>query len=514
MAVTVFYANENMEDVGVLKGFKLDMTISMETGNNDYEVRTSIGGIEMYEGYYVYAEDSEYGGIVDAKRINTKTNTLYYSGRTWRGMLESKVIIPPSGQDYYTASGDLNVVIGQLVNDFGLGELFYADSTLSGETVTNYQFYRYTDVYSGIMRLLSDLGYKLAIRFDTNQFKCKLSAEPIVDYGDSQEITSDLYDFDISKVGGTVNHLIGLGSGELKNRLVLHRYADADGRISSTQTFFGKDEIVDIYEYALAEDTQELDEQMSKRFQSLIGSDDIRITLNDVEADVGDKLTVYEENTGIEAIQYIQNKIITIDDDTMNVQHSTKTVGYSGVHGELASNTLNTVYPVGAVMCMSTNTNPETLLGGTWELIDKQFASKTFSNTDVITKSSTLISDITAYAVRGATSITIRLSFYFLAAYNSQADVEFGTLNVAKLGFDSSTYQSYVAGIMNTNNPISSADVAVLTTTITNAGVWRYYCTTRTIPAEHTIYLQTTLEIPYVDRLDSACDKFYFRRTA
>ena len=46
MAVTVFYANNNMQDIGVLKGFKLDMTVSMETGDNDFEVRTSIGGIE------------------------------------------------------------------------------------------------------------------------------------------------------------------------------------------------------------------------------------------------------------------------------------------------------------------------------------------------------------------------------------------------------------------------------------------------------------------------------------
>lgn len=327
MAVTVFYANQNMEDVGVLKGFKLDMSISLDSGNNDYEVRTSIDGIEMDEGYYIYAENSEYGGIVDVKRINTKTGTLYYSGRTWRGMLESKIIVPPTGQDYYTASGDLNVVLDQLITDFGLDDLFYTDSTPTGEVVSGYQFYRYTDVYSGIVRLLSERGYKLAIRFNTNQFKCELSAEPVIDYGDSQEVTSDLYDFDISKISGTVNHLIGLGSGELQDRLVVHKYADADGNISDVQTLFGKDEIVDTYEYSMAETREELEEQMLKYFPKLIGSDIIKITLNDIDAYVGDKLTVYDEYTCIEAVQYIQNKVITVDDYDINVQYSAQVIG-------------------------------------------------------------------------------------------------------------------------------------------------------------------------------------------
>lgn len=336
MAVTVFYANNNMQDIGVLKGFKLDMTVSMETGNNDFEVRTSIGGIEMDEGYYIYAEGSEYGGVIDSKRINTKDKTLYYSGRTWRGMLESKIIQPPTGQDYYKASGDLNVVLDTLIDDFGLSDLFYADSVMTGVEVTDYQFYRYTDVYSGIIRLLSNLDYKLVIEFDTSELKCKIGAVPVIDYGENQEVTSDLYDFDIKKVGGTVNHLIGLGAGELKDRIVIHKYADANGTISDTQTLFGKDEVVAIYDYGNAEDTTELEEKTIEQLQSLIGSDNIQITLNEIDADVGDKLTAYEENTEIEAIQYVQSKVVTIDDETINVQHSAKTVQISE-HGEIRS---------------------------------------------------------------------------------------------------------------------------------------------------------------------------------
>ena len=335
MAV-VFYANSNKQDIGVLKSFTLDMQISMETGDNNFEVKTPIGGVQLDKGYYIYSEGSEYGGIVDKTRIDTKSKTMYYDGRTWRGMLESKIIVPPANQDYYTISGDLNDVIDSLVNDFGLDSLFYVTEASTGITVTNYQFYRYTDVYSGLMRLLSDKGYKLSIEFNTAQFKCKLSAVPIVDYGENQEVTSDLYDFDITQVYGTVNHLIALGQGELKDRTVVHLYADANGNISTTQTFTGTQEIVSVYDYSNAETTSELIKAATERFKELIGSDKIKITLNNLNADVGDKLTAYEQNTGIEAIQYIQNKVITVDDDTIKVQYSAKTtqVNNYGKSGE------------------------------------------------------------------------------------------------------------------------------------------------------------------------------------
>ena len=328
MAV-VYYANANKQDIGVLKSFSLDMQISMNKGDNDFEVKTPIDGTKLDKAYYVYSEDTEYGGIVDKIRIDTKGKTMYYGGRTWRGILESKVIVPPVNQDYYTVSGDLNAIIRTLISGFGLSDLFYGNTASAGTSVTNYQFYRYADVYSGLIRLLSDRGYKLSIEFDTTQFKCKLSAVPIVDYGENQEVTSDLYDFDITQVYGTVNHLIALGQGELKDRTVVHLYADANGNISTTQTFTGIQEIVEIYDYPNAEDATELNEEATKRFQELIGSDKIKITLNDINADVGDKLTAYEQYTGVEAIQYIQDKIITMNDDTMKVQYTANIVSTS-----------------------------------------------------------------------------------------------------------------------------------------------------------------------------------------
>ena len=55
----------------------------------------------------------------------------------------------------------------------------------------------------------------------------------------------------LDKMG--INHLICLGLGELKNRTVIHLYADANGVISRTQTQFGSDEVTNVYDYAGAE---------------------------------------------------------------------------------------------------------------------------------------------------------------------------------------------------------------------------------------------------------------------
>ena len=46
------------------------------------------------------AHDTEFGGIIGRKKINTIDSTISLFGRTWRGMLEKKIIRPPTGQDY------------------------------------------------------------------------------------------------------------------------------------------------------------------------------------------------------------------------------------------------------------------------------------------------------------------------------------------------------------------------------------------------------------------------------
>ena len=79
----------------------------------------------------------EIGGIIGEIYSDTEFDRICVQGRTWRGMLSDKVIIPPAGADYATASGTVNAVLKSLVEP-EFGGLFVVPVT-DGPTV-NWQF--------------------------------------------------------------------------------------------------------------------------------------------------------------------------------------------------------------------------------------------------------------------------------------------------------------------------------------------------------------------------------------
>ena len=200
----------------------------------------------------VYIPGTEYGGIYKRLESDTRSNAVAVGGYTWRGMLQNKVLCPPSGQAHATDSGELNQILARRVSEAFPG-LFIGSEESTGVTVS-YQYGRYVTLYDGLKEMLRSVGYRMRIQYDQEQCKVVVDAVPIVDYSAQIEYSSDMnanYSMVINKMG--VNHLICLGNGELQNRTVVHLYADANGVISQTQTQFGVDEVTDVYDYAGAE---------------------------------------------------------------------------------------------------------------------------------------------------------------------------------------------------------------------------------------------------------------------
>ena len=200
----------------------------------------------------VYIPGTEYGGIYKRLESDTRNNAVAIGGYTWRGLLQKKVIVPPSGQAYATDSGELNDILARRVSE-ALPGLFVGSEESTGVTV-NCQYGRYVTLYDGLKEMLRSSGYRMRIQYDQEQSKVVVDAVPIVDYSAQIEYSSDMnanYSMVINKMG--VNHLICLGNGELQNRTVVHLYADVNGVISQTQTQFGVDEVTDVYDYAGAE---------------------------------------------------------------------------------------------------------------------------------------------------------------------------------------------------------------------------------------------------------------------
>lgn len=277
----------------------------------------------------IYIPGTEYGGLYKRLESDTKNNSVAVGGLTWRGMMQKKIISPASGADYATDSGELNQIIGSRVSAQFPG-LFVGSSESTGVTI-NYQYARYCTLYDGLKAMLKSVGYRMQIVYDLERKKVVVSAAPIVDYSREIEYSSDMnadYTMIINRTG--INHLVCLGQGELRNRIVEHLYVDARGNISQRQTFFNEDEIAEVYDYAgasredliqsgidqlvkeinLNEFRIEIESEREVQIGDIVGSRDY-VTGHTVSAPITTKLVKFED--GYEKIEYKLSDDVTVE---------------------------------------------------------------------------------------------------------------------------------------------------------------------------------------------------------
>lgn len=268
----------------------------------------------------VYIPGTEYGGLFKRLESDTKNNSVAVGGLTWRGMLQKKIISPPSGQDYATDSGELNQILGSRVSAAFPG-LFVGSSESTGIVVT-YQYNRYTTLYDGLKAMLKSVGYKMQIEYDQIQRKVVVSAVPIVDYSSEIEYSSDMsadYSMTIDRTG--INHLVCLGSGELKNRTVVHLYVDGNGVISQRQTFFNENEIAEVYDYAGAS-RDDLIQSGIDQLKNEINLNEFSINLeSEREVAVGDIVGSRDYITGYTVTAPITTKLIKFEDGLIRIEY-------------------------------------------------------------------------------------------------------------------------------------------------------------------------------------------------
>lgn len=287
------------------------------SGENDFEL-TLYDGTVLPDRGLVYVDGTEVGGIVDHMKdeLSDGVSVVTYSGRSWHGMLAGKVLQPDSGQDYLKVSGPVNQVLSNLLARIGLSDVFKvrADST---KTIPTFQFDRYCTAYDGIRRMLAANDLKLM--FQEVDGTIWMYAQPIVDHNDT--VDSDLIDFSITKDYRRTNHMIGLGKGDLKNRLVIHYYADASGKVSSACTFKGRDEIAAVYDYSSAE-KDELNKQTKKQLQDLQGAGAVDVTVHDgLSLDVGDRVAGCDHVTGLTVTAVVLKKIVKLSGGLLSVSY-------------------------------------------------------------------------------------------------------------------------------------------------------------------------------------------------
>lgn len=258
----------------------------------------------------IYLPGTEYGGIIGTVETNTAQDTIAVGGYTWRGMMEKKIIEPEPGDDYATDTGELNDVIQARVEEAFPG-LFVGSDEDTGVSVSNFQYDRYCTLEAGLSKMLKSVGYRLHLEYHPSINAVVVSAVPIVDYSHDVVFSSDMrlnYQMKAETIGA--NHLICLGKGELKDRIVYDLYVDNKGKISTTQYYFGADEVAEVYDSGGSE-LPDLIQGGTDRLKELAPLKSFEIAIDsDMELAIGDIVGGKDYLSGMRMSAPIAGKIV------------------------------------------------------------------------------------------------------------------------------------------------------------------------------------------------------------
>lgn len=201
------------------------------------------------------------------------------------------------------------------------------------------------------------------------------------------------------------------------------------------------------------------------------------------------------------------NHLSTISSIENNFNSSISSTINPALNKKIESNELlNLLFPVGS--CYMTKNNVAPTIGGTWELIDKNFTPLNSNDSSFFTSNSTNVTSYAIAVVRGGKSIRVRLNINNKVALTDDT-IELGTLNFAKIGIERSHVQLQMTGYTDGGN---SAPIAYLTT----AGVVNSLDSIGldSIAAGNSIYYDFTIPIRQIYMLDNFCNQFTWKRTA
>ena len=303
----------------------------MDIGNtNDFEVTIAVSDYDTERMGYrcrIFAPGTEYGGIIGDIESISGTRKVALRGRTWRGMLQYKVVEPPAGQDHLVLSGELNTAIRTLIGD-RFGDLMVIPEVDTGITIKSWQVDRYVTLYDALQKLVSNYGCRLQIQYAQPEGLeygyVTVRAVPIGDYSEQLEYSQEegIY-VTVRDCRNGVNHLVCVGEGEKQDRVVLHLYVQKNGTIGKKQYYTGLNEISAVYNYSSAE-ADKLEEDGTKRLKELQNYKKCEMTIDNADLEIGDIVAGYDAVTNTQVIKPVIQKILKMQNGNITIDYSVK----------------------------------------------------------------------------------------------------------------------------------------------------------------------------------------------
>lgn len=247
-----------------------------------------------------------------------------------------------------------------------------------------------------------------------------------------------------------------------------------------------------------------------------VAFDHFRKISNQDNVQIGDNVRILNSMYDVD----LSSRIIGTDFNVLSEEYNSITIGdlKDTINDAISSLTepgnvqkgLN-IFPLGSVVMTSENNAPS--FAGTWELIDKSFKAETITTnvSDYFTLNTTNMTSVSSFVlIKSEKQIAVRLRFVTKVAL-SETNTNFGTFSVAALGMSAMYQFNFTAQSDNGN--------AQLSMVLTGEGVLR--CDdviTKTSGGSLAAGSQVDMYFVYAANknhlLDSACDRFYWKRTA
>ena len=312
----LIYMSDFDEEIGVLKDYELDFDTA---DKKDFVLKCSLSGTILNIGYIGYIPGTEYGGKIEGRKIDTKNNRITYSGRNWRGILASKIIEPPNGDDYLEVTGAVSTIATTLLTTAGINTFFTVTATAA--TVTAYKFPRYITLYEGLTRLAVEAGLVVSLAYSDSGIVISFPAQ--TDYSSTVEYSQDYNaDFILEDKQGGVNHLVCLGSGQLSARDVLHLYVQEDGTIDITPYYTGIYDISDVLDYPNAESSADLEAAGRKKLAEAKNKKTFSLSVEDLDLKIGDIVGARDRITNTEMTAEVTNIIVKIKEGIVKQKYT------------------------------------------------------------------------------------------------------------------------------------------------------------------------------------------------
>lgn len=167
----------------------------------------------------------------------------------------------------------------------------------------------------------------------------------------------------------------------------------------------------------------------------------------------------------------------------------------------------NIGYQIGDIVITSTNENPSSRLGGTWELVDKEFTNVATSSVGF--EPSNNVKNATASFTRSGHTIILNLAFATNVEL-SDSSILLGTIDFEELGITRFGFNTRETGFCDAGNSVLMIYVSGATGEMSCVDV----VGANTVAKNVSCFVTIPFQFVYTYMLDEKCNKFYWKKTA